>query len=405
MADIRHDPLSPSQQTSSDVLLWVGAAVVASVGVAWLVLSKPWATNDAGNARATSVESSRQIATSSPAEPQVRAGADSENWLRMANLAKDSGMLLEPEDYSAWSLYTRVLEQRPDDPAATSGLAEVADALVERGNVALEQGRLDDARRVSELILARWPEHEGATALARKLKQALAPPPPAETARAKPALAASPEKPAPKRASPTPPRRDPVAEARASFDQAMADNRLLTPADDSAKHYLAAMLEKDPQNEVAQQAQRLLFDELMSRARGAVENLDTEAANTWLDEAEGLNLDGEQVRAVRESLTNRLVAIESARPIPASDLEIVSYVPPTYPGSAMTRRLEGWVDLEFTVDLDGSTRDITVTDASDESLFRNEAIRAVGEWQFKPRVYMNRPIAQRVFTRIRFAFE
>ncbi len=75
---------------------------------------------------------------------------------------------------------------------------------------------------------------------------------------------------------------------------------------------------------------------------------------------------------------------------------------PVYPTRALDRGLEGWVDLEFTVGVDGKTRDITIADASSDSLFRREATEAVKQWQFEPRVFMNRTIDQRCFTRIRF---
>ncbi len=43
-----------------------------------------------------------------------------------------------------------------------------------------------------------------------------------------------------------------------------------------------------------------------------------------------------------------------------------------------------------------------MTDASHDQYFRREAVAAVEQWKFEPRVFMNRPIAQRSYTRIRF---
>jgi protein TonB len=94
--------------------------------------------------------------------------------------------------------------------------------------------------------------------------------------------------------------------------------------------------------------------------------------------------------------------MESAKPVPASALKIATYVAPVYPQRADERNLEGWVDIEFTVGADGKTRNIVVTDASHESLFRREATEAVAKWQFEPKVFLGRAIEQTSYTRIRF---
>ena len=108
------------------------------------------------------------------------------------------------------------------------------------------------------------------------------------------------------------------------------------------------------------------------------------------------------MRKARSALTEQLIAMESAKPVPASALKIATYVAPVFPQRANERNLEGWVDIEFTVGNDGKTRNIVVTDASHETLFRREATDAVGKWQFEPRMFMGRAIEQSSYTRIRF---
>ena len=100
-----------------------------------------------------------------------------------------------------------------------------------------------------------------------------------------------------------------------------------------------------------------------------------------------------------------LIEAESMKPYPASQLEIVDYVAPRYPMRAFNRNLEGWVDVEFFVTTDGTTRDVVVTDASHESFFRDQAVAAVERWQFEPRIFLGQPIEQRAYTRIRFNFQ
>jgi protein TonB len=108
------------------------------------------------------------------------------------------------------------------------------------------------------------------------------------------------------------------------------------------------------------------------------------------------------VRTARSSLTEQLIAMEAAKPVPASALKISSYVAPQYPQRALERNLEGWVDVEFTVGTDGRTQNVVVRDASHETFFRREATEAVAKWQFEPREFMGRAIEQSSYTRIRF---
>lgn len=62
-------------------------------------------------------------------------------------------------------------------------------------------------------------------------------------------------------------------------------------------------------------------------------------------------------------------------------------VAPVYPRRALSRGIEGWVILEFTVTTTGSVRDVTVVDSLPKStLFHEAAIRAAQRFKYKPRV-------------------
>ncbi len=63
------------------------------------------------------------------------------------------------------------------------------------------------------------------------------------------------------------------------------------------------------------------------------------------------------------------------------------------------------MDVEFIVTTSGATRDVRVTGASHETLFRREAIAAVETWSFEPRTYLGRPIEQSAYMRIRFELQ
>ena len=395
-------------------MLWGAAAAVTVMAGAWLVLSKPWASTATPPVSSPEVSTPTVLASAaSTSTLSDESGADAEttldNPLRMAKLAYDAGMLVEPEEYSAWTLYSRVLKNDPENQAALDGITHVADDLVQRGQTALEQGRFDDARATVERIRAVLPNHAGAKALADKIwpNVADAPKPTAEKLNPElPALeprrtvaskAAHEAAPAPKK-----PAVDPLVEANTAFEEAMAASHLLTPADTSAKHFLGVMVSTKKDDGLTRRAQQRLSAEFLSRARQSLEAQDTEAARIWIDEAQAVGVDPDGIAATRAALTDQLIAMESAKPVPASELKVVNYVPPEYPERALERRVEGWVDIEFTVATDGTTRDITVADASSTAYFRREAVAAVEQWRFEPRVFMGRAIEQRSYTRIRF---
>ncbi len=395
----------------SDLMLWVAGAVIATVGVAWLVILRPWSSGDTEAVVATPAPTLAvaSAAVAPPPDDAVQASgpldAGLDNPLRMAKLAYDAGMLVEPEEYSAWTLYSKVLKTEPNNAEALEGIGKVADDLVRRGETALDQGRFDDARATIERIRSVLPQHPGAKLLSDKIFP-VAPAVVKVQPEFKPEL---PVQPPPKMApvevapkEPAKPAVDPIVEAVTAFDKAMGSSRLLTPTDQSAKHFVEVLIAINPNHEATRRAQQRLTSEFLSRATQSLEALDTEAARIWIEEAEGVGADPNGVRAARNSLTEQLIAMESAKPMPASALKITTYVAPEYPSRALERHIEGWVDVEFTVGTDGSTRDVTVADASHDNYFRREAVAAVEKWKFEPRVFMNRPIPQRSYTRMRF---
>jgi TonB family protein len=400
-----------STDKQNDHLLWLAGGVLGAMSVTWLVISQPWSSDSAptmarvpsaGLAAVVPPVVEPPVAPQSESDTRAELGSGLDNPLRMAQLAYEAGMLVEPEDYSAWTLFASVLDEEPSNEIARAGLQKVADDLVQRGGVALEQGRYDDARAMLDRILGTLPEHGGALELEARLEALQPKPAPVVASEPEASVAVvAPEHPPPVRAAPLV---DPVIAAHESFKSALAGNRILTPTDDNARHYVELMIKAAPNHTHTRADRDLLVTELLARSSQALEALDIEAARAWIDAAEPLAADSAQVTAARTAWTDRIIEMESAKPLPASALTIQSYVAPVFPRAATQRGVEGWVDLEFTVSADGSTRDISVADGSHERMFRAEAIAAVQQWRFEPRVFMDRAIDQRVHARVRFVF-
>lgn len=68
----------------------------------------------------------------------------------------------------------------------------------------------------------------------------------------------------------------------------------------------------------------------------------------------------------------------------AQEPRLISAPPPRYPLTAMRRKLEGQVTLEFTVEPDGSVSSPRVVSATPEGVFDEAALVAVSRWRFEP---------------------
>ncbi|MDZ7643671.1 MAG: energy transducer TonB [Woeseiaceae bacterium] len=80
-------------------------------------------------------------------------------------------------------------------------------------------------------------------------------------------------------------------------------------------------------------------------------------------------------------------------------------VAPVYPSRALSRGIEGFVDMSFTVTTAGTVKDPIVLQST-SSLFERAATRAVLKFKYKPRVVDGQPVeVPGVKTRITFKIE
>ena len=87
---------------------------------------------------------------------------------------------------------------------------------------------------------------------------------------------------------------------------------------------------------------------------------------------------------------------------PALTLVPLATPAPEYPRDAMMSGTQGYVVVEFTINLEGGTQDISVVDASPQRTFDQAARRAVARWKFQPLLENGQPVEKRVQRRIDF---
>ena len=79
--------------------------------------------------------------------------------------------------------------------------------------------------------------------------------------------------------------------------------------------------------------------------------------------------------------------------------------PPRYPQRALMRHVEGKVVLKFTINPDGSVSDATVIEAEPPGYFEQSALRAIGRWQFHPKVVDGKAVARSATQTIKYSLK
>ena len=65
-------------------------------------------------------------------------------------------------------------------------------------------------------------------------------------------------------------------------------------------------------------------------------------------------------------------------------------VEPQYPPQAQRQKLEGWVQVSFTISTAGSVKDAVVVKSSHE-IFERNALQAVSKWKYQPQMRADKP--------------
>ena len=186
-------------------------------------------------------------------------------------------------------------------------------------------------------------------------------------------------------------------------NQRIAQGRLVEPATDSARHYVDLLRAADPRYEGLAATERLLAAGLLDEARRLAAAGRVAEAERMLLHAESAGSSPAAVSSLRSELVTTRQRDEAAdEALPEHMLSPIVHRPAAYPVRARERGIEGWVEVEFTVAADGTTRDPVVTAAEPRGVFDDAVLEAIGAWRYEPRVVAGQAIDQRVVARIRF---
>ena len=316
----------------------------------------------------------RPIETPATTElPSVRVQA----FVQLANERMRSNQLTGKDSAQSYLISARGID--PADPGVQAGVAALAVLLQSNVQKSLRDNRLDDANRWMQAAVEIGAD---ATLLA--------------TMRADISAA----------------RTDNINADNAKLlilaNQRIAQGRLVEPKGDSASHYLDLLRASEPEFEGLADTSLLLASRALAETRVAITANNPDRADMYLRAAADAGGPAAEISDLSAKIMSlrvvRPAAVANAEPtvLPESQMRRTFFMAPTYPARARERETEGWVDLEFTVTKDGTTRDTTVRAAEPEGVFDRAATDAVKRWRYEPRVVGGAVVEQRVEARLRF---
>jgi len=366
-----------------------------------------------------------------PQAPSSTVEAD----LRMARIAAEAGMLIEPPSQSALHFYSRVLARSPENEVARAELTAVLGQLNVQVSALLDAEDYEQAwevaRRVvgvdrdhdivrvvqqvvedraTELVAAAMAEAEqgNETAALDVLAgvEALPGRNPDYLQAVRESIADLVESYAEGQRQVQEEARQRAEEALAAWTsgvrEAIGEGRLAGSGADNALQLLSA---SEADAETLETLRIEWLQAALAAASASVDEGELERAEDLITAAEDAGFDEEGLAELRSRLEDAFAARESARVVPMAELTAVNAAPAAFPSRASIRGISGQVLVEFTVDTDGTTRDIEITEAEPPGIFDNSALEAVAGWTFEPKVYRGEPIPQRTSARLVFRLD
>tara|TARA_R110002096_G_scaffold23031_4_gene73571 strand:+ start:2576 stop:5542 length:2967 start_codon:yes stop_codon:yes gene_type:complete len=350
------------------------------------------AANTLGIARTVATGDNSEIDAVSEELSAARSEQQVDEVLAMAALRLDSGQLLAPANDNARYYYQLVLSNDANNTAARQGLSVISSKLVLQARTAIENGNLNGA----EDILADAQQVDPTNADVSATLDTLAG---IRAANAERERRAEAERQAiiAREAAAAEAERIAAAERQAKADR-MAAIAQLAEAGTGASEGAAI----DDVNEVSTDMQARNTD-----TQGV--GLPEPVTNTPLEipvasAAEFRPAAGSNEQAARSDQRGTLEPA-AEMPVAISSLNRTRYVAPKYPRNAQRRNQSGWVDLVFTVTVDGTVRDIEVRGSEPGEVFVNAAVKAVEKWEFEPVVQYGLVVERRAGVRMMFELE
>jgi TonB family protein len=186
-------------------------------------------------------------------------------------------------------------------------------------------------------------------------------------------------------------------------NERLLQDRLIEPANDNAKYFFLTLKQLDPNNPALTSMLQDLGTRLTAKARRALILGQLDAGKSWLDEAASVGFSSAEMASIQHDLDAAFAKQNFMTTlVPQSELTVLKTVQPLYPVKAENNKIEGWVDVEFTVAETGKVRDASVRATSYPGVFDEAAVKAVSQWRYKPVLRDGKAVPVRSQIRVRF---
>jgi TonB family protein len=295
-------------------------------------------------------------------------------FVQLAQKRLASGALLEPADDSARSYVQGAVGLAPDDADVHAVALALGEALIAKFRAALAAG---DAEAAARWLQACRDYHLGDGTLEQMGTQ-LGALQHSQSSRA-----------------------EELQALQRQFTQHLTSGALLEPADENALASYRRLKALDPGNVALPTMLHALAGAVTADVQARIARNDLAGADQRLHAALDAGLDGEELAGAAAAL-ERVQAVATPEVIPEARLQRSHFVAPVYPEDALSKRLSGSVELEFTVSPSGEVTDISIQAADPPGVFDQAAISALSQSRYHPVLRDGVAIAQRARVRLRF---
>ncbi|GLQ88106.1 energy transducer TonB [Dyella flagellata] len=324
------------------VIIAILAVVAGLAVVSWFLIIKPHEdlmTADSGGHPSTPVNLNQQQAAAAP----VNVDALSiDALLSEARKAMNQERVIAPSGNNAFEFYLKVLQKQPGNQVAADALRETFPFAASNVEQVINQRQFDEAEREINLLAKVDPTNYTLTILRSKLDAQ------------RKTLDQEQQKQLDQQ------HQAELAAQKAAADKAVADK---------------ALAEKAAADKAAQQQTALATQQPKAKEPGT-------------SPAAAQNSQAASANASTGGGTSDPVAISAIRP--------------RYPTTALRNNQEGWVDVQYTVNVDGSVSNISVVGAEPRHVFDNAAIDALRRAKFSPAMRDGSAVASQQQKRIEF---
>jgi TonB family protein len=246
----------------------IAAAVLVAGGIGvWLMTRHTGAPGDAGTGTTGTAQQS--------ANPQLETATAIEAQLQKAREAFEAGRYVDPRNNNAADYYRAALALDANNAEARDGLVRVTEVMLARAEAALLDQKPREAAAAIKVARTLTPGHPRIAFLEAQLNRE------AERSAAQQQESA---------------RVDASSQRLANLiklgNDRLSQDRLVEPANDSAKYYFSSARDIDGASLLAQQGLRALANKMLQKGSQAAARGDADGADRWLTQARSLDVSG-----------------------------------------------------------------------------------------------------------------